>query len=132
MLTCYVLSLYSTSGEGFFVFYFFFFQAEDVIRDYKVAGVQTCALPIYPMLPCASAFFLICAVFMVMPACASSYSTPCSRSEERRVGKECRSRGLPNNEDKEVREKQRPAHNEKRNFISMNSINLKHTNIYSE
>src|ERR1039457_7474644 len=30
----------------FFVF-FFFFQAEDVIRDYKVTGVQTCALPIY-------------------------------------------------------------------------------------
>src|SRR2546426_10568135 len=28
-----------------FVF-FFFFQAEDGIRDYKVTGVQTCALPI--------------------------------------------------------------------------------------
>src|SRR2546426_6032231 len=27
-------------------FYFFFFQAEDGIRDYKVTGVQTCALPI--------------------------------------------------------------------------------------
>src|SRR5256885_8749948 len=26
---------------------FFFFQAEDGIRDYKVTGVQTCALPIY-------------------------------------------------------------------------------------
>src|SRR5256885_2953255 len=26
--------------------YFFFFQAEDGIRDYKVTGVQTCALPI--------------------------------------------------------------------------------------
>src|SRR5256885_3952610 len=26
----------------------FFFQAEDGIRDYKVTGVQTCALPIYP------------------------------------------------------------------------------------
>src|ERR1039457_2411919 len=25
----------------------FFFQAEDGIRDYKVPGVQTCALPIY-------------------------------------------------------------------------------------
>src|SRR5256885_6590902 len=25
---------------------FFFFQAEDGIRDYKVTGVQTCALPI--------------------------------------------------------------------------------------
>src|ERR1039457_2458905 len=30
-----------------FVIYFFFFQAEDGIRDYKVTGVQTCALPIY-------------------------------------------------------------------------------------
>src|SRR5256885_2071564 len=27
--------------------FFFFFQAEDGIRDYKVTGVQTCALPIY-------------------------------------------------------------------------------------
>src|SRR5256885_12904675 len=25
----------------------FFFQAEDGIRDYKVTGVQTCALPIF-------------------------------------------------------------------------------------
>src|SRR2546426_8523400 len=29
-----------------FLFFFFFFQAEDGIRDYKVTGVQTCALPI--------------------------------------------------------------------------------------
>src|SRR2546426_6494163 len=29
------------------MFVFFFFQAEDGIRDYKVTGVQTCALPIY-------------------------------------------------------------------------------------
>src|SRR5258706_6976387 len=27
--------------------YFFFFQAEDGIRDWSVTGVQTCALPIY-------------------------------------------------------------------------------------
>src|SRR2546426_2773928 len=33
----------------FLVFYFFFFQAEDGIRDYKVTGVQTCALPICPL-----------------------------------------------------------------------------------
>src|SRR3989454_6301638 len=33
---------------------FFFFQAEDGIRDYKVTGVQTCALPIWGgrALPC--------------------------------------------------------------------------------
>src|SRR5256885_16615367 len=29
-------------------YFFFFFQAEDGIRDYKVTGVQTCALPISP------------------------------------------------------------------------------------
>src|SRR5256885_8632107 len=29
---------------------FFFFQAEDGIRDYKVTGVQTCALPIFARL----------------------------------------------------------------------------------
>src|SRR5271170_1320302 len=28
--------------------YFFFFQAEDGIRDPLVTGVQTCALPIWP------------------------------------------------------------------------------------
>src|SRR2546430_6642807 len=28
---------------------FFFFQAEDGIRDLTVTGVQTCALPIYPL-----------------------------------------------------------------------------------
>src|SRR5256885_12342140 len=36
-------------------FVIFFFQAEDGIRDYKVTGVQTCALPIsrrrFPGLP---------------------------------------------------------------------------------
>src|SRR2546427_593097 len=32
---------------SFFLF-FFFFQAEDGIRDLTVTGVQTCALPIYP------------------------------------------------------------------------------------
>src|SRR6266446_7404861 len=31
---------------NYLVCYFFFFQAEDGIRDYKVTGVQTCALPI--------------------------------------------------------------------------------------
>src|SRR2546426_4899784 len=37
-------------GEGtrtVAVVFIFFFQAEDGIRDYKVTGVQTCALPIY-------------------------------------------------------------------------------------
>src|SRR2546430_8042965 len=30
----------------FFMYFFFFFQAEDGIRDLTVTGVQTCALPI--------------------------------------------------------------------------------------
>src|SRR6478609_10180688 len=30
------------------MFFFFFFQAEDGIRDKLVTGVQTCALPIWP------------------------------------------------------------------------------------
>src|SRR5258706_8520842 len=29
--------------------FFFFFQAEDGIRDWSVTGVQTCALPILPV-----------------------------------------------------------------------------------
>jgi len=37
-----VLTFYGVFG----VFYFFFFQAEDGIRDTSVTGVQTCALPI--------------------------------------------------------------------------------------
>src|SRR5207302_3389182 len=31
--------------------YVFFFQAEDGIRDFHVTGVQTCALPIWPLQP---------------------------------------------------------------------------------
>src|SRR5207249_7533303 len=33
------------------VFFFFFFQAEDGIRDRNVTGVKTCALPISPRRP---------------------------------------------------------------------------------
>ena len=40
VLFCFVLVLFG-------VFCFFFFQAEDGIRDVAVTGVQTCALPIY-------------------------------------------------------------------------------------
>src|SRR5256885_16645405 len=39
--------MYSECSEWIFIF--FFFQAEDGIRDYKVTGVQTCALPISPV-----------------------------------------------------------------------------------
>src|SRR5690606_40594705 len=45
--------------------YFFFFQAEDGIRDFHVTGVQTCALPILaiymPMIPEAIITMLACA-----------------------------------------------------------------------
>src|SRR5256885_16757046 len=44
MLIC---NLYSIN---LFCSFFFFFQAEDGIRDYKVTGVQTCALPIWCVL----------------------------------------------------------------------------------
>src|SRR5690606_4550552 len=33
--------------HNLFIYVFFFFQAEDGIRDFHVTGVQTCALPIY-------------------------------------------------------------------------------------
>src|SRR5256886_14862651 len=39
-------------------FFFFFFQAEDGIRDLTVTGVQTCALPIAP-----AAFILLLLVY---------------------------------------------------------------------
>src|SRR3989454_6499901 len=35
------------TGFVYYYTFFFFFQAEDGIRDYKVTGVQTCALPIF-------------------------------------------------------------------------------------
>src|SRR2546426_876435 len=44
---------------------FFFFQAEDGIRDYKVTGVQTCALPI-GMKP------LLAFVVLALSACAAA------------------------------------------------------------
>src|SRR5476651_2772978 len=67
-----------------------FFQAEDGIREIGVTGVQTCALPIL-------SFWLRNGV--LAPSGQVSFSGPLSveymRSEERRVGKECRSRWPP-------------------------------------
>src|SRR3712207_8969435 len=94
-------------------FMFFFFQAEDGIRDIGVTGVQTCALPIcsspltvgQPVMgvvnswrPAGGAH----AEYVCVPA-ASVVPLPdgadlveaSTRSEERRVGKECRSRWSP-------------------------------------
>src|SRR5206468_7334668 len=85
---------------------FFFFQAEDGIRDLIVTGVQTCALPILfgrkqeasdegteplkhvrPPLPPVDGMF-----HQVTDVAWDSAGNAYIRSEERRVGKECRSR----------------------------------------
>src|SRR6266478_10220262 len=39
----------------FITYFFFFFQAEDGIRDLTVTGVQTCALPVPAPIPGAAA-----------------------------------------------------------------------------
>src|SRR5258708_16609284 len=94
--------------------FFFFFQAEDGIRDDLVTGVQTCALPICrradiavdddgaPTRDAAKTKALLpvggpdygykgtCLAMLIDLLCAGL-----TRSEERRVGKECRSRWSP-------------------------------------
>src|SRR5256885_11757349 len=97
------------------VCFVFFFQAEDGIRDYKVTGVQTCALPICPTVACrnedgAPAMARVRAIPLgrtrAIAGAPSSFRQAtvgrrrkrcccASRSEERRVGKECRSRWSP-------------------------------------
>src|SRR2546429_7215905 len=69
---------------------FFFFQAEDGIRDVAVTGVQTCALPDLNdafRRRCPTPHSKRCGNFLIV--------RQCGRSEERRVGKECRSRWSP-------------------------------------
>src|SRR5690349_18860771 len=68
----------------------FFFQAEDGIRDLYVTGVQTCALPIWSM-----AATLASRISSRSSTTWSGGRPPWDRSEERRVGKECRCRWLP-------------------------------------
>src|SRR5437763_3022349 len=46
-LGLFVLVVWVVSWLLFSLVFFFFFQAEDGIRDTSVTGVQTCALPIY-------------------------------------------------------------------------------------
>src|SRR5690349_23398322 len=69
----------------------FFFQAEDGIRDLYVTGVQTCALPISATSPGR-------ATSRAAPPTPSAYRRATTRSEERRVGKECRARWPPYHE----------------------------------
>src|SRR5207245_3822995 len=92
---------------------FFFFQAEDGIRDATVTGVQTCALPILiarliafligdstcpspstgSCPPTATAATSSAAATAPPPRSPGATGRPQSpRSEERRVGKECRCR----------------------------------------
>src|SRR5256885_12375752 len=92
----------------------FFFQAEDGIRDYKVTGVQTCALPIFGVDHDGGATTptrngLRTALLSVLDHLTELRFRFCHgpeigvhdicrtlrRSEERRVGKECRSRWSP-------------------------------------
>src|SRR3712207_8612064 len=94
--------------------YFFFFQAEDGIRDIGVTGVQTCALPILDPAPeerdeaegeetrGGAAEAAPCAGKSAPPApeararrASMELAGLEPRSEERRVGKECRSRWSP-------------------------------------
>src|SRR3989440_3088334 len=94
-------------------FIFFFFQAEDGIRDLIVTGVQTCALPISvgARLGARQQIDLrYTGLHGVEDSLGGAYSKyafnyPSQsavaawqvslRSEERRVGKECRSRWSP-------------------------------------
>src|SRR5437764_15131067 len=86
----------TTHGSGWM---HFFFQAEDGIRDTSVTGVQTCALPISsgPTTGCST---------RSTPRAGSTVlgHRPGARSEERRVGKECRSRWAPEHEKKKKQE----------------------------
>src|SRR5260370_26001519 len=91
--------------------FFFFFQAEDGIRDSSVTGVQTCALPIFGDLsfqtlqPLARHGQYLAAGRAAAVPCAqhsrqfvqaeANGKRATNRSEERRVGKECRSRWSP-------------------------------------
>src|SRR5437764_12065578 len=78
-------------------FLFFFFQAEDGIRDTSVTGVQTCALPIFvppERTEAREAGLLAASCWPASPRHESRVRRwERYRSEERRVGKECRSRG---------------------------------------
>src|SRR6267378_294337 len=69
----------------------FFFQAEDGIRDLYVTGVQTGALPISS----ASEYCKLVRAWASLAGRRFSCSGSQKRSEERRVGKECRSRWSP-------------------------------------
>src|SRR5437879_13172436 len=82
---------------------FFFFRAEDGIRDTSVTGVQTCALPIFELLAAIGdgerehfgkrAGRLELRERFVAGLPRAEVKIERLRSEERRVGKECRTGG---------------------------------------
>src|SRR3712207_9333462 len=74
---------------------FFFFQAEDGIRDIGVTGVQTCALPICPRRPAPAAVGTRRRPRWPGPARPRAPPAGPGRSGERRGGEEGRSRGAP-------------------------------------
>src|SRR5438309_3477922 len=86
---------------------YFFFQAEDGIRDGTVTGVQTCALPIsYRRLADKAIGRTVAEVVAPDLWYLKRGLTPdmaIARSEERRVGKECRSRWSPYHYKKTIR-----------------------------
>src|SRR6516162_7435547 len=88
-----VITTQGGSQNVIFVGSGFFFQAEVCIRDYKVTGVQTCALPILKT-PALSVPPIALSVYLTDRHTPISHAR-CRRSEERRVGKECRSRWSP-------------------------------------
>src|SRR5690349_24172505 len=79
---------------------FFFFQAEDGIRDLYVTGVQTCALPISgiprPVTDLPNGSISVRLIRGDLSNNIPNHPVDLHvRSEERRVGKECRSRWSP-------------------------------------
>src|SRR3712207_8252029 len=85
--------------------FFFFFQAEDGIRDIGVTGVQTCALPIFAQphvpgyyrleYPLTEERTHLLGNLMGQVRARVEHRQEHPRSEERRVGKKCRSRWSP-------------------------------------
>src|SRR5690349_23659836 len=78
--------------------FFFFFQAEDGIRDLYVTGVQTCALPIWAKIQATGRRSRACSGQTrrgTRTRRPNGLGAVKARSEERRVGKECRSRWAP-------------------------------------
>src|SRR5437868_9770629 len=89
------------------VFIYFFFQAEDGIRDRNVTGVQTCALPIFAGPQSLAVVPRTAAQRPPLPGGGGGrgleFDAGAGRSEERRVGKECRCWGWPSDEKEKKR-----------------------------